>query len=412
MLTNFKVLDLTNDMGFLAGKVLGDLGADVIKIERPGGDPARSLGPFYHDIPDPEKSLFWFAYNANKRGITLNIETADGRDIFKRLVKNVDSVVESYPVGYMDSLGLGYSILNEINPRLIMASISPFGQKGPYMKYKGSDIVAMATGGFLYISGDPERPPVGISLPHAYFFGGADAALGIMIAYYYRETSGEGQWIDVSLQQSVAMNLFHVVPWWNLNEVLSKREGDYRRIGLFGGLLLRQTWPCKDGFVIFILTAGAFGVKTNRLLTEWMAEEGMAPDFMKEMDWASLDAAKMTSEFVEPFDEHVGKFFRKYTMKELYDGAVERGMQLYPVANGKQLADSPQLKARDFWTEVEHPELDTVITYPGAWAKMSEAACGIRRRAPLIGEHNQEIYKAELGLSENELITLKQAGVI
>ncbi len=412
MLEHFRVLDLTTEEGLLCGKILGDLGADVIKIEKPGGDSARHRGPFYRGISDPEKSLFWYAFNANKRGITLNIESSDGQEILKKLIANADCLVESFSVGTMKQLGLDYTGLKKINKRLIMTSVSPFGQEGPYKDYKASDMVCMAMGGFLYLCGDPDRPPVGISLPHAYFFAGVDAAAATMIAYYHREQTGEGQWVDVSIQQSVGLTSFNSVPWWELDQVIQKRLGLFRKIGLMGGLVLRQTWPCKDGFVIFILTAGAIGAKTNQLLTEWMDKEGMAPEFMKKMDWKKLDAITMTPEFIKEFDEYAGRFFLSHTMEELYRGAIQRGMHLYPVSNCKALAESPQLKGRGFWEEVDHPELGSTITYPGAWVKMSEARCNIRRRAPLIGEHNREIYKGELGLSDEELGVLKQTGVI
>jgi len=150
MLSPYRVLDLTDEKGLLCGKLLGDLGADVIKIERPGGDPARNLGPFYHGEADPEKSLFWFAFNTSKRGITLDIETTDGQEIFKRLVKGSDFVIESFPPGYMDQPGLGYSVLEKVNPRVIMVSITPFGPTGPYKDYKAPDIVAWAMGAQMY----------------------------------------------------------------------------------------------------------------------------------------------------------------------------------------------------------------------------------------------------------------------
>ena len=183
LLAPFRALDITDEKGFLCGKVLGDLGADVIKIEKPGGDPARSIGPFYHDIPDPEKSLYWFAFNMNKRGITLDIETADGQQIFKKLATTADFVIGSFPPGYMDKLGLGYSALSEINPQTIVTSITPFGQTGPYQDFKGSDIVAMAMSGLMYLIGDPDRPPVRISFPQAYLHAGVEGAVGSMVAH-------------------------------------------------------------------------------------------------------------------------------------------------------------------------------------------------------------------------------------
>jgi crotonobetainyl-CoA:carnitine CoA-transferase CaiB-like acyl-CoA transferase len=186
LLSPFRALDLTDEKGFLCGRILGDLGADVIKIEKPGGDPARDIGPFYHDIPDPEKSLFWFAFNANKRGITLDIENPDGQEIFKQLVKSADFAIESFPPGYMDSLGLGYLALSEINPKIILTSITPFGQTGPYKDYKASDLIAMAMGGQMYLCGDPDRPPVRVSFPQAYCHAGAQGAMGTMIAHIHR----------------------------------------------------------------------------------------------------------------------------------------------------------------------------------------------------------------------------------
>ena len=163
MLSPYRVLDLTDEKGLICGKLLGDLGADVIKIERPGGDSARNIGPFYHDEEDPEKSLFWWAFNTSKRGITLDIETAEGQEVFRRLVKSADFVIESFPPGHMDKLGLGYSALEELNPGIIMVSITPFGQTGPYKDYKAPDIVAWALGGVLGQWGDIDRPPIWIA---------------------------------------------------------------------------------------------------------------------------------------------------------------------------------------------------------------------------------------------------------
>src|SRR3972149_3813971 len=163
MLSPYRVLDLAGETALLAGKILGDLGADVIKVEKPGGDAARSIGPFYHDEPDPQKSLFWFSLNTSKRGITLNIESADGQEIFKKLVKGADFVLESFPPGYLDKLGLGYSALEKINPGIIMVSITAYGQTGPWKDWKPSDIVAWALGGEMNLVGDFDRPPIRVS---------------------------------------------------------------------------------------------------------------------------------------------------------------------------------------------------------------------------------------------------------
>jgi len=183
VLSGCRALDLTDENGFLCGKILADLGVDVIKVERPGGDPSRKTGPFWADIPHPEQSLYWFAYNSNKRGITLNIETADGKEILRELVKRADFIIESFPPGFMDNLGLGYATLSSIKKGIILTSITPFGQAGPYKNYQTSDIVTIGMAGILYQTGDFDRPPVHMSMPQACLHAGADAAVGTMIAY-------------------------------------------------------------------------------------------------------------------------------------------------------------------------------------------------------------------------------------
>ncbi|HJX35875.1 MAG TPA: CoA transferase, partial [Dehalococcoidales bacterium] len=173
MMSGYRVLDLTNENGYLCGKILGDMGADVIKIEPPRGDSGRKIGPFYRQVPDMEKSLYWYAYNLNKRGITLDIETEDGRQILSRLIKKADFLIESYPTGYLDKLGLTFAKIHELNPRIVMTSITPFGRTGPYKDYKGSDLVVMAMSGLMYITGDPDTAPLRISFPQAFLLASA-----------------------------------------------------------------------------------------------------------------------------------------------------------------------------------------------------------------------------------------------
>src|SRR4030042_2534828 len=167
LLEDCRVLDFSNEWGFLCGKILGDLGADVIKVEKPGGDESRNFGSFYKDIPDQEKNLYWFSYNHNKRGITLNIETETGKEILIKLIEKADILVETFEPGYLEKLGLDYTTLSNINPQLVMTSITPFGQTGPYKDYKGSDLVMMAMSGFMSLLGDPDKPPVRPSLPQS-----------------------------------------------------------------------------------------------------------------------------------------------------------------------------------------------------------------------------------------------------
>ena len=409
MLNPYRVLDLTDEKGPLCGKLLGDLGADVIKIERPEGDSARSLGPFYHDEAEPEKSLFWFAYNTSKRGITLDIETADGQEIFKSLVKSADFIIESFSPGYMDSLDLGYQALEKINAGIILVSITPFGQSGPYRDYKISDIVAWAMGGRMYPTGHPDdRPPVRISHHYqTYLHGGAEAAVAAMLALYHREATGEGQHVDVSIHASVSQLMQDTADWDTIGTV-PKRESP-PTVNLIS---LKRMWPCKDGHVIWLLWGGTHGSMFWPPLLKWMESEGAADDFLLGFDWENFSAETATKETIDRIVGQTARFFMSHTKAELMERAAKDHIMLGPVYNTADVLQNIQLAARGFWAEVEHPELGTSIPYPGAFAHCSEASPKITGRAPLIGEHNREIYENELGISKGEILTLKQAKVI
>lgn len=410
MLNNCRALDLTDDKGFLCGKILADLGADVIKIESPGGDPSRRIGNYYGDDPDPEKSLYWFAYNSSKRGITLNIETAKGKDIFKKLVKTADFVIESFPPGHMDSLGLGYSDLSRIKEDVIMVSITPFGSEGPYSSYKDSDIVIMGMSGTLYQTGESDGSPVRISMPQACLHAGADAAVGAMMSYHHREMTGEGQQVDVSMHQSAAWFQANAIPTWELNQKILMRSGAFRG-GMSKSVGQRQVWPCKDGYVFFNVIGGRTGAKTLSALVEWMNEEDLATDFLRNMDWDTFDMFTVTREEMDQISNPVSEFFKRHTSKELLAGAVPRGVSIGPLSSMEDLLNDECLNARSFWKDIEHPELGTSITYPREFAKSSEEDYSTRFRAPLIGEHNGEVYK-EIGISEKDIKSLRQSGAI
>jgi len=408
ILNPYRVLDLTDDKGLFCGKLLGDLGADVIKVEKPGGDPVRNFGPFYHDEPNPERSLFWFAFNTSKRGITLDIESADGQEIFKRLVKTADFIVESFTPGYMEKLGLGYSALEDLNPGIIMVSITPFGQTGPHKDYKDPGIVTWAMSGFMASRGDADRAPVRIS-HHSQTFvhAGIEGALGAMLALHDRWTTGEGQHVDVSIQESAGRGTPPI--GWVLMHVRGTRG--QVQVGA-AGLRTRFLWQCKDGHILWFYATGQQGGRMSLPLIEWMKEEGMADKFLTGIDWDTFDLTKATQETVDQMIESTENFFKAHTKAELFGGAVKRRILLYPVSTTKDIVESPQLGARKFWKELEHPELGTSITYPGPFANVIGRPLELSRRAPLIGEHNEEIYEKELGISRGQLEVLKQANVI
>lgn len=409
LLGGYRALDLTDEKGVFCGKVLADMGVDTIKVEKPGGDSMRRIPPFYHDIPDPEKSLFWFSYNSNKRSITLNLETGQGQELFKKLVKTADFVIESFPPGYLAKLGLDYENLAKINPRVILTSITPFGQSGPYSTLKASDLVAQAMGVLLWQTGDKDRAPVRTTLPQAYMHAGSDAIEATMIANYYRGLTGEGQQVDVSIMESVLWVAGRALPFWDCSKVEIKRSGSYwDRVGR----RFPAIWECKDGYVGYLIQASVAGDKTNQSITEWMDSEHIAPNFMKERNWKNWDWNKITQADLDAMIEAVGRFFKVHSAQELEEGAVKRGIMLNKVGDSADTFHSEQLKARNFWVDIRHDELKDSIAYPGPFARFSLTPIEINRRAPLIGEHNNEIYVKELGLSKSEVSALKADGII
>jgi len=410
-LSSYRILDFTDGQGFICGKLLGDLGADVIKIEKPGGDPTRNIGPFYHDIPDPEKSLYWYAFNASKRGITLDIETSDGQEVFKKLIITSDCVIESFRLEYLDGIGLGYSDLCQIKSDIIVTSIVPFGSTGPYKEFEASDLVLWALSGLLYICGDSDRPPVRISFPQSYLHAGVDAAVGTIMALYHRGMDGDGQKVEVSIQESMERIGYASRTTWDGRKKILRRPGSALRVPPLG-TVTPLIWSCKDGYVAFYLFGGVMGAISNPALVKWMDEESMATDFIKNIDWPNLDIGKTPQEEIDLIVEPILKFFMRHTKSELWEEGVKRRVMVYPVANAQDILCDPQLREREFWVELEHPELNDRITYPGAFVKTEDKLCRVRRRAPLIGEHNVEIYEEELGFSKEEITILKQCMVI
>jgi len=404
MLAPYRILDLADEKGLLCGKLFADLGADVIKVERPGGDDARKLGPFFHDEVDPEKSLFWLSYNAGKRGITLDIASSKGQGIFKNLVLGADIVIESFAPGYMASLGLDYAALDRLKPGIIMASISPFGQTGPYKDFKGPDIVVWAMGGKMYSIGDADRPPVRVSHhSQAYLQAGLEAGMAAMMALYHRQLTGEGQHIDESAQAAAAQS---GNPTWDLRQLIPQR------IRQSGPVYVPRMYPCKDGMVAWTYMPATFEPWRNAAFIKWLDEEGFATDFLKKYDWTNLDYLLITQEEMDQIAGPTAKFFACHTKEELLEGAVRHRIMFYPHFTADNVLNSEQLAARDFWDMVEYPDLGMTLKYPGAFALTTETPIGVTRRAPHIGEHNREVYEGELGMKPGEIAALKKSGVI
>jgi len=406
-LSDYRALDLTDEKGFLCGKILADLGADVVKVESPGGDPSRHHGPFYHDEPDPEKSLLWWAFNTSKRGITLDITTKEGREIFLNLVKRVDFVIESFQPGYMGKLGLGYEELSKVNPKVIMISISGFGQDGPYAGYKAPDIVCMAMGGWMNLNGDEDRPPIRITVPQAYSHAGSEGAAGGLIALWHREMTGEGQWVDVSAQECVELEGLYNQNCWDTLGINMKRTGNKRA---YATVTLPDVFRCKDGYVSFQAIGGTITKKT-RGLVDWMEEEGMSNELVSRVDWPTYTVYVKDPDPLEVW-RAFEPFFLTKTKKELFEKVLVKEFLLAPAKTTQEILEDEHFQARGVWQAVDHPEMGEKVVYPSGPCKTADNVYRIRKRAPLIGEHNDEIFRGELGLSKDQITVLKGTGVI
>jgi benzylsuccinate CoA-transferase BbsE subunit len=388
LLRGFRVLDLTDEKGALAGKILADLGADVIKVEPPSGCSTRRIPPYLDDKPGPDTSLYFLAYEAGKRSVTINLESAAGCEVLRGLVKKSDFIFESFALGWMDSIGLSYDALAALNRRIIHTSITPFGDRAPGKDYKSHDINVWAAGGMMYLMGKPGQPPLQMSLPQAGLHAGAEAAVASLIAHYARGASGEGQHVVVDMQACIV--------WTLMNEQsMPILHGDYlSRTGVHvgsAGVRRKMVFKCRDGYVSALIGAG----KTTKALSDWLIERGFGADWMRSKDWLNwTPAIAMTEDQqaeVKDLEERVQSFFLTMTKQEIYSQALKRRLLLAPVANVADIALDPQLEARQYFVPIRHENLGRNLTFPGAFAKMSATPIGPSRRSPKLGEHTDEV---------------------
>lgn len=267
-------------------------------------------------------------------------------------------------------------------------------------------------GGIVFVTGDEDRPPVRISFPQAYLHGSLEAVAGMMMANFWRYKTGQGQLVDVSITGSMHMVGTYPHIYWDMEKRIERRRGSMLPWGTGTGAGRHAIYPCKDGFITFIIYGGSVGAQSNTALVKWMDKEGLAPDFLKKIDWAKYDLIKATQEELNRYAQAFARFFKKHTKEELIKGALEKDMMMYPVATAKDILEDPQLESRGFWQEVSHDELGVKLLYPGQFAKFSESPLVSPGRAPGIGEHNMEIYKDEMGLSLEEITSLKEIGAI
>lgn len=398
-LPGLKVVEYSEFVsGPYCGRLLTGLGAEVIKVEKPGlGDKARSWGPFPQDLPNLEKSGLFLFLNTNKLGVTLNIESIAGVKLFKELVKWADVLVENNPPVEMARLGLDYDSLSRLNPSLVMTSITPFGQTGPYRDYKGCDLINTHMSGEAF--GNPaegvddieQDAPLKPPMHTGDFMTGLSAAVCTMSAVFARLTNDSGQHIDLSQQEALASVGRQELAFYLCEGTPHTRQKDRKRRG---GILYR----CKDGYVC--IWAGPF----LKALVEMIGSP----------DWANTELFQnptLLSQYMDEFNRLVETWTMEHTAEEINQAAVAHGVPCSPVRTVEKLVNDEQLAFREFFVEIDHPVAGR-LKYPGAPFKLSATPWGIERPAPLLGEHNERVYCKMLGYSKRDLVRMRQAGVI
>ena len=389
-LAAFRVVELPGAPQLPAGRALADLGAEVIKIEPPGGDPARLLPPTARSRDGSTSSLYWAAYSLGKRSVTADLVTEEGRAIVLRLVAGADVLLESYPPGVLEAYGLGYERLRAENPGLVLTSLTPFGQSGPYAGWRGSDLVQFAMSGYLYMTGPKDGTPIKPSAPYqTWLYGSLQAVAGTLLALRQRKRSGRGAHVDQALRDTGLWMLTHTYQFYDLLGINLQRHGARRDVG--GAVRLPYVYRCLDGYVVWLFHSGDSRGRYTRMLVEWMAEHGLAPDWLLEQDWLTFDLLTAGPEMERRLAETFGAFFATKRKAELFEWAIAKGAMLAPVHTLRDLLDDVQLASRQAWRSLELDVGDGPVRVPGPPIRMSEAAWEPRGAGPAVGAHNREL---------------------
>jgi benzylsuccinate CoA-transferase BbsE subunit len=390
-----RVLEIADESGVYCGKLLADMGADVVKIERPGGDATRGIPPCHG-----RHSLFFLYMNTSKRGVTLDLQHAQGQALFRRLARAADLVIETLPPGRLASLGLGYASLAAENPRLVLASITGFGQTGPQRDFHSSDLVASALGGALHVTGYAQDPPVTLAGSQAFLMASTTAATSSLIALFHARRSGRGQHVDIStLETTAAVTHICGVGKWLDDGIVPRRFGTSLFASVPSG-----TYPCRDGLVYLMVNRPAHW----KALAAWIHEETGNEEVLLPL---FEGPSSKRIEYRELLDLFIGELTQRHTADEIYQEGQRRHIAVTPVNGAAEITRDAHLAAREYFVTLEQPDLGSV-RMPGAPYRHSRTPWRLQRPAPAVGEHNSEIYSGELGLREGELRALREAEVL
>ncbi|MEE8517306.1 MAG: CoA transferase [Alphaproteobacteria bacterium] len=393
MLEPYRVLDCSDQLGWLAGRILADLGADVIKVEPPGAT-----------LDDPA----WRANNVNKRLVSLDLGTAAGRAAIRRMAASADFLIETAAPGSAEADLFDPDALNAANPKLIHISVTPFGRTGPRAQWLASDIEFMAAAGAMSLAGEPGGEPLRVSVAQSYSWAASQAAVGAMVALTHRTATGRGQHVDVSAQAAVIASIAFSPAYWDMHRENPTRAGAFMTGRSVHGANYRVFWPCKDGYMNFIIYGGVAGRRTNQAVTSWMKDAGAELGAIADIDWAVFDPTQATQQEVDAIEGPIGRFFLTLTKAEFLDGTFQREMLGYPVNNVADIAADPQLEARGFWQDMPGPDGGTE-RFCGGFAIVDGERLKVRHPAPSPGQHSREVL-GEFGFSAPEIDQLVASG--
>ncbi|MDP6102671.1 MAG: CoA transferase [Dehalococcoidia bacterium] len=398
-----RIIDLsTNVAGPFGAKLFADYGADVIKVESPRvGDPARRTGPFFHDDPHLEKSLLFMYLNNNKRGITLDIRTAAGRDAFRSLIESADALIENCAPGYLSGLGLGYKDLENINPQLVVTSVTSFGQSGPYSGYAGNDLVHYAMSGLMYASGAYDREPLKHGHPQSLYMGGMTAAYATSAALFGRSLIGRGQHVDLSLQEVVASHHYPGPTRYAYTGVIERRASKVEG-GSLKGTRFEGIVPASDGYIGPSTQKG----RQRPPFSEYAALLGR-PD----IDDPKFATPQLRNQNAQELDDVILPILREWSKFDYFNTTMSDDWVAGVVQTPEDLINCPQLEERDYWAEIDHPVIGK-IKVPGEVFRLPESPWSLRSPAPLLGQHNEDVLCGDLGYTRQDLVLLRQQGVI
>jgi crotonobetainyl-CoA:carnitine CoA-transferase CaiB-like acyl-CoA transferase len=411
-LSDVRVIEVGDEKGEFCGKLFAGAGADVVKVEPPGGTSSRALGPFYKDEPHPDRSLYFWNYNLGKRGVTLDIGAREGTEIFRKLLSNATVLIDSTPLDTLENLGLDWAALQKLNPGLVYVRITPFGRSGPWRDLKSSDLIHLALGGEMMLCGyDPkpdgayDTPPIAPQQWHSCHITGNQAFVAALGALIARADTGLGDMIDIPMHHAVSTCTEVDVPYWIYSHTPCLRQTGRHAFPAIGPPSQHKG---KDGRYSNVVANPFPGGR--EIMIAFLTEIGQAGDL--DSDKYKDPANLIGFEFVQHFGQVQANAVAAFSYEEVWRKAQDRGIPWVPVRHADENLNDEQWKIRGTFGDVEHPELGEKLRYAIAPTRAEECPWRMGPRAPLVGEHNEAVFCRELGLTLDELRRLKDAHVI